>query len=65
MSVNQTSTKSLADAIVTDRLGLPLADLIADRREAGDSWQTIADTLDEQTDGVVSVSWMTIQRWAS
>lgn len=59
-----TTTKSLADAIVTERLGIPLADFIADQRDDHKSWQKIADELADRTDGIVSVSWMTIQRWS-
>ncbi len=55
----------MADAICIDRIGQPLLDYIADKREAGESWEDIAVLLSDETDGIVQVSWMTIRRWAA
>jgi hypothetical protein len=56
--------RPMVDAIVTDRLGLPLDEWISDRRDEGTSWQDVAALLSEVTDGVVAVSWTTLRRWS-
>lgn len=58
--------RAMAEAIALDRFGYPLGDWISDKRSGKTpmSWQKIADELSDRTDGIVSVSWMTIQRWS-
>lgn len=45
-------------------LGRPVLDYIDDRREAGVTWQAIADELADLTNGEVVVTWQAIQGWA-
>lgn len=53
----------MVDALVTDRAGLPLADWLADQRDAGKTWPEIRDSLTELTSGAVAVNWTTLLRW--
>jgi hypothetical protein len=54
----------MVDALLqSGTVGQPLADFLADQREAGLSWKEIAKQLASLTDGVVDVSWMTVKRW--
>lgn len=55
--------RPMVDALVTDRAGLPLADWLADQRDAGMSWPAIRDALAELTGGAVSLNWTTLLRW--
>jgi hypothetical protein len=58
------SHKRIADHFTRNQgPALPIEDFIADRRDAGDSWQTIADEIAELTDGLVAPHWSTVQRW--
>lgn len=68
--MSRTSLRHVADRILRERgPAQPLADFIADRREVDRpggplSWQAIADEIAEHTDGIVQVTWITVQRWA-
>lgn len=56
-------TQRLVNNLLTDRVGLPLADYLADSREAGLSFERIAKDLHVKTDGIVDVTWQTVSRW--
>lgn len=58
------SLAAAADAILRTR-GYNLADWIADRRDEGASFRTIAGDLEALTDGVVVASHQTIVRWVN
>jgi len=53
----------VADALFTDRVGQPLTDWIADRRDAGTSWRRITRDLYDATDGVLDVAPQTLINW--
>lgn len=55
----------VVDAFVSNLLGYPFDDWLLDQRDGGYSWDAIAARLKERTDGVVDVSYRTIQRWAT
>ena len=63
-------TRRIVDALLRDNyIGTTLDDYLADRRNPQRpggrlSWASIAEDLAELTDGVVSVSWMTVRRWS-
>ena len=64
-------TRRIVDALLRDNyIGMPLDDYLADRRDPQRpggrmSWASIAEDLAELTDGIVSVSWMTVRRWSN
>ena len=55
----RTATQSLADMI----LGIPSEMWIADQREQGCSWRTIARNMADCTSGRVNVTERTLQNW--
>ena len=55
--------RRLADALFTDRVGQPLDDWIADRREEGQSWRAISRELQTVTGGVIDVTPQTLINW--
>lgn len=62
--MSQSSSYRMADEILRNRsVAQPLAEYLADQRDAGLSWQQIAAHLRDITDDVVDVSWMTVRRW--
>jgi hypothetical protein len=46
-------------------IGRPVTSFIAERRAAGDTWQTVRDALCEATAGEVDVTWQAVQKWAA
>ena len=63
VAIDRETVRRMADAVVIDRLGLPLIDWVADQRDAGKSWEKIARDLEAATSGIVSVSYKTLIRW--
>jgi hypothetical protein len=55
--------RSMVDALVIDRAGLPLSDWLADQRDAGHTWDAIAASLESITGGAVAVNRSTLLRW--
>ncbi len=55
--------RKVADALFTDRVGMPLSDWIADRRQEGKSWRLIVRDLYEATDGIIDVAPQTLINW--
>ncbi len=55
--------RKVADALFADRVGMPLDDWIADRREEGKSWRLIVRELYEVTDGIIDVVPQTLINW--
>ena len=53
----------MADALMRNMAGYPILDFIADQRDAGKSWQQIADDIKEATEGVVDLGRDTVRRW--
>ena len=54
------------DALLTETKGIPLFDFIEERRETGEgfkSYERIARDLYDATDGIVDVSYRTVERW--
>ena len=58
-----TPTQQLAEAVAVQRFGYPLDQWVADQRDAGASWRTIANKLSVQTDSIINVSWETLRNW--
>jgi hypothetical protein len=54
---------SALQQLVETRLGQPLAGYVADRREAGDSWDVIAFLLSQATN--THINGETVRRWYS
>ena len=57
--------RKVADALFTDRVGQPLNDWIADRRDRGDTWRAITRDLYDVTGGVIDVVPQTLINWSS
>lgn len=53
----------MADALMRNMVGYPILDYIADQRDAGKSWQQIADEIRDATEGVVDLGRDTVRRW--
>lgn len=53
----------MANALMENMAGYPILDFIADQRDAGKSWQQIADEIKEATEGVVDLGRDTVRRW--
>lgn len=53
----------VVDAYMTNLVGYPFLDWLADQRDAGYSYDAIAVRLRDRTEGVVDVSYRTIARW--
>ena len=53
----------VVDAYVTNLVGYPFLDWLADQRDAGYSYDAIAARLKERTEGIVDVSYRTVMRW--
>lgn len=62
-STDRTTLLRVVDAYMTNLVGYPFADWLADQRNAGYSYDSIAQRLRDRTDGVVDVSYKTIERW--
>lgn len=58
-----TDIRPMVDALVTDRAGYPLTEWLADQRETGKSWPSIAADLADLTGGAVNLNWSTLMRW--
>lgn len=58
-----TKLQEVCSRLFAELHGYPLEDWIADQRDQGNSWRTIARNLSETTAGAIDVTFVTLQSW--
>jgi hypothetical protein len=58
-----TPLQRAADALVTEKVGIGLAEFVQRRRATGASWRSVARDLAAATDGAIDVTDVALSNW--